>query len=270
MMQAEPADGIQLERSQETSSAVTVTVTETGSVVNPEAPSSPTAPTSPTHQAVAAGESSAAGAGVEGGTQTDDSAHRNPDPGTQPRTTQPGHHRHGPIEEDSRFECNICLDLVHEPVVTRCGHLFCWSCLYRWLNVNRTDCPVCKAGVSQDNVIPIYTRGAEEQDPRTKPRHSEGEHIPQRPAGQRPEPRPPQNNNNINDPNQGMAGQFGNVQFSAGFGFFPSLFGLQFQTFSTPQRNNNGVMTPEEIQQAFLSKVLLGLGSLVILCLLMF
>lgn len=26
--------------------------------------------------------------------------------------------------EDTRFECNICLEQVNEPVVTLCGHLF--------------------------------------------------------------------------------------------------------------------------------------------------
>jgi hypothetical protein len=30
----------------------------------------------------------------------------------------------GGAMEDSRFECNICLDQVNEPVVTLCGHLF--------------------------------------------------------------------------------------------------------------------------------------------------
>lgn len=34
---------------------------------------------------------------------------------------------------ESRFDCNICLESVEEPVVTRCGHLYCWSCLYKWL-----------------------------------------------------------------------------------------------------------------------------------------
>ena len=31
------------------------------------------------------------------------------------------------------FDCNICLETVKEPVVTRCGHLYCWPCLYKWL-----------------------------------------------------------------------------------------------------------------------------------------
>ncbi|KAM0912056.1 hypothetical protein ACQ4PT_013056 [Festuca glaucescens] len=46
------------------------------------------------------------------------------------------------------FECNICLDAAKEPVVTPCGHLFCWPCLYQWLHGHSThsECPVCKGG----------------------------------------------------------------------------------------------------------------------------
>ena len=63
-------------------------------------------------------------------------------------------------DNDSVFVCNICLDTVKDkdPVVTQCGHLYCWACLFRWLNTSHTTCPVCKAGVTQDNVIPIFIR----------------------------------------------------------------------------------------------------------------
>ena len=49
---------------------------------------------------------------------------------------------------------NICYDLASEPVVTLCGHLYCWPCLYRWLQVQNhcRTCPVCKAGVEKDKV----------------------------------------------------------------------------------------------------------------------
>ena len=28
------------------------------------------------------------------------------------------------------FECTICLESAKEPVVTKCGHIFCWPCIY--------------------------------------------------------------------------------------------------------------------------------------------
>ena len=58
----------------------------------------------------------------------------------------------------SQFECNVCFDPASNPVVTKCGHLFCWSCLLSWLQ-RAHDCPVCKAGVTRDEVIPIFGRG---------------------------------------------------------------------------------------------------------------
>lgn len=34
-------------------------------------------------------------------------------------------------EEAGEFECNICFDQPSQPVVTSCGHLYCWGCIYR-------------------------------------------------------------------------------------------------------------------------------------------
>jgi hypothetical protein len=83
---------------------------------------------------------------------------------------------------DSRFCCNICLEAVAEPVVTQCGHLYCWPCLYRWLepgmepderislgllrrpvaiDSSRRACPVCKAACSVPTLVPIYVRSYE-------------------------------------------------------------------------------------------------------------
>ncbi|XP_023523060.1 peroxisome biogenesis factor 10-like, partial [Cucurbita pepo subsp. pepo] len=50
----------------------------------------------------------------------------------------------GSDSDGSFFDCNICLDLARDPVVTCCGHLYCWPCLYRWLHLHSDakECPV--------------------------------------------------------------------------------------------------------------------------------
>ncbi|CAG8788009.1 14351_t:CDS:2, partial [Acaulospora morrowiae] len=103
-------------------------------------------------------------------------------------------------------------------------------------------------GCGQDKVIPIYGRGKEAKDPRINA------DIPNRPAGQRPQPQ--------RDPNQPGNHLFPVSSFhSTAFGphfsiststIFPSLFNAQF-TFPPP----NGPPSP---QQAYLSRLLLMFG----------
>ncbi|CAH1425088.1 unnamed protein product [Lactuca virosa] len=65
----------------------------------------------------------------------------------------------------SGFDCNICLDSVQDPVVTLCGHLYCWPCIYKWIHHQKTtqnpqtQCPVCKTEISQKTIVPLYGRG---------------------------------------------------------------------------------------------------------------
>jgi len=119
-------------------------------------------------------------------------------------------------EDERAFECNICLDTAKDAVISMCGHLFCWPCLHQWLETrpNRQSCPVCKAAISRDKVIPLYGRGGSKQDPREK--------LPPRPQGQRTEPE-----NNGAFSNFGFDGGF---QMSFGIGAFP--FGLFASTFN--------------------------------------
>ncbi|KAJ7946979.1 E3 ubiquitin-protein ligase RMA1H1-like [Quillaja saponaria] len=70
------------------------------------------------------------------------------------------------------FDCNICLEFAHEPVVTLCGHLYCWPCIYKWLHVQsdslasdeHPQCPVCKADISHTTMVPLYGRGQTPSD----------------------------------------------------------------------------------------------------------
>jgi E3 ubiquitin-protein ligase RNF5 len=85
------------------------------------------------------------------------------------------------------FECNICFEMASEPVVTSCGHLFCWSCLYQWLNVysSHKECPVCKGEVTEANITPIYGRGNSDAEKTVEDWKSPGPTIPPRPHGHR-------------------------------------------------------------------------------------
>ncbi|KAA8516979.1 hypothetical protein F0562_017203 [Nyssa sinensis] len=91
----------------------------------------------------------------------------------------------GSSNEGSFFDCNICLDLARDPVVTTCGHMFCWPCLYQWLHVHSdaNECPVCKGEVTIKNVIPIYGRGKNNNDVE----EDSSLKIPQRPHARRVE-----------------------------------------------------------------------------------
>ncbi|MCO5596437.1 hypothetical protein L7F22_050500 [Adiantum nelumboides] len=91
--------------------------------------------------------------------------------------------------ERHSFDCHICLDLARDPVVTICGHLFCWPCIYRWLQSRPTNsektCPVCKASLAQEHtILPLYCGGTVTN--RTPPWKT----LPRRPIGVRP-PTPP-------------------------------------------------------------------------------
>lgn len=91
------------------------------------------------------------------------------------------------------FDCNICLDFVQDPVVTLCGHLFCWPCIYKWLHFQsisaenpdqkHPQCPVCKAQVSDTTLVPLYGRGQTTTKPSKAKAPQLGIVIPRRPSG---------------------------------------------------------------------------------------
>lgn len=89
--------------------------------------------------------------------------------------------------QSSGFDCNICLNQVQDPVVTICGHLYCWPCIYKWLESPGVSsqsmddqpqhCPVCRSEISRTDLIPLYGRGQATRNSKTKARIS----VPRRP-----------------------------------------------------------------------------------------
>uniref|UniRef100_A0A672FQF5 RING-type E3 ubiquitin transferase n=1 Tax=Salarias fasciatus TaxID=181472 RepID=A0A672FQF5_SALFA len=151
--------------------------------------------------------------------------------------------------QDSTFECNICLDTAKDAVISLS------SCLH-WLETRPTRqvCPVCKAGISREKVIPLYGRGSTgQQDPR--------ERTPPRPQGQRPEP---ENRGGF----QGFGFGDGGFQMSFGIGAFP--FGI----FATAFNINDGRPppaapgTPQHTDEQFLSRLFLFVALVIMFWLL--
>ena len=236
----------------------------------------------------------------------------------------------------SPFDCNICLDGVTQPVVTRCGHLYCWPCLYRWLDpgmlpeekealmaTNRTEqsstnqrpvfspgavdktrrcCPVCKAESSVTEIIPIYVRNNNDNTASsamtpTRSNRSCRKKRGKRKAGavtseeskeeggdipvpSRPLPPPPQPNafteilnqrlnSSNNPPHQHILPpqhRNNNLDPSLQQSLFSALLGMQNQPFNS----DTAMLSPEDATSEFLSRLLLVLGSFVVLCLLIF
>jgi E3 ubiquitin-protein ligase RNF5 len=217
---------------------------------------------------------------------------------------------------DSRFGCNICLESVVEPVVTLCGHLYCWPCLFRWLEPgmtadefltlwgqyrpaavdrSRRTCPVCKASCNVSTVVPIYVRGMEGD------RHSNQKAMAALPSTQIGEET--KNEGIISSPSDSSPGVRRRLRFQAvpsrpllvspsqqqppvhiapsppplSTGLALSLQQALFGTAIPPLHRRHHSVEQQQQQLAhqdpsteFLSRVLLMLGSFVILCLLLF
>ncbi|CAB4268040.1 unnamed protein product [Prunus armeniaca] len=61
----------------------------------------------------------------------------------------------------SFFDCKICLDMARDPILTCCGHLFCWPCFCQlpYVDSYAKECPECKGEVTDKSLIPIYGNG---------------------------------------------------------------------------------------------------------------
>lgn len=84
------------------------------------------------------------------------------------------------------FDCNICFDRAKDPILTCCGHLFCWSCFWKlsYAYSDVKECPVCNGEVTEEGIIPIYGNGSVGNSDQF---HSDehGSRVPPRPRSRR-------------------------------------------------------------------------------------
>ena len=129
--------------------------------------------------------------------------------------------------QPSRYACAICMENeAIEAVVTACGHLYCWSCLYRWLDAGHSRCPVCSARVNKSDVTPLYASELRGRPPSPVPRPRSRTPSPVARSSPRqwdsPERTPPRSTS-LPPPLPSL------VDGRAANAAFPSLFGLQFR-----------------------------------------
>ncbi|KAF9930775.1 RING finger and WD repeat domain-containing protein 2 [Linnemannia zychae] len=90
-----------------------------------------------------------------------------PSAGGSPMTPTPGgsvdkRSTLGPLIADrisslsSDFHCPICISLIKEVFMTRCGHSFCYSCIVQHLR-EKQDCPVCRGPLTRDQIFPNFS-----------------------------------------------------------------------------------------------------------------
>ena len=173
------------------------------------------------------------------------------------------------------FECNICLELADDPVISLCGHLYCWPCIYQWLSVGpdgaegATTCPVCKSALAQNRLIPLYGRDRKKDSDAPEVTQeavsSSAGSIPDRPKPpQSPDPPLPtgsayRGGRHQHNDNRGM-------HMSFGFGLFP-FGGFSLHNFG--EHIHQQPLTPRELQRQTISKVLMAIGMFILFVLLM-
>ena len=55
--------------------------------------------------------------------------------------------------KETHYTCPICFDNIKNTITTKCNHIFCNSCLNKWLD-NNNSCPLCRTIIRGDVNMP--------------------------------------------------------------------------------------------------------------------
>ena len=133
--------------------------------------------------------------------------------------------------EDEKYQCHICMDTARKPVVTPCGHLFCWVCIYHWLRSNQEylTCPICKSGLEISMLRPILS-------PNEPPERQE-DGVPPRPRIQIKRRKEKLKFDEMPGSVSALSMNLYRGVLLAGYGLFPSTISMAFQNHRKPLPN---------------------------------
>ena len=60
----------------------------------------------------------------------------------------------GWIQGRQQRRCTLCLEVLKDPSVTTCGHVFCWTCIGDWVR-EKPECPLCRQGIMGQHILPL-------------------------------------------------------------------------------------------------------------------
>jgi DNA repair protein RAD5 len=58
------------------------------------------------------------------------------------------------MEFDEEENCIICYEVMKQPILTPCGHMFCNTCIQLCINI-KPECPMCKSSITSDKLIDV-------------------------------------------------------------------------------------------------------------------
>ncbi len=67
------------------------------------------------------------------------------------------------IDFNENENCIICYDIMNEPTMTPCGHMFCKNCIQLCLN-HKKECPMCKHVIEPSSLVEIKKKKEEIKD----------------------------------------------------------------------------------------------------------
>jgi hypothetical protein len=84
---------------------------------------------------------------------------------------------------ESTYQCRTCKKQASEPVISTCGHMFCWSCADASLTPTGSfECPVCSFSITKAKLTAIYISEEEKSkssaNPRPRATRQEAQSVP--------------------------------------------------------------------------------------------